>query len=87
MEPFKRWCLWLAATTAATVTLWLLPVAAWAQSGPAVALVGDELARPRRRGGSGLLGACCCLVVVLVIVLVVMLLRRRRQAPPPPPPA
>jgi hypothetical protein len=86
MEPVKRWWLSLATMIAATVTLWLLPGAAWAQSGPGVGLVGDELARQPRRGGTGLLGACCCLVVVLAIVLVVMLLRRRRQPPPPPPP-
>jgi uncharacterized membrane-anchored protein len=87
MEQVKRWCRWLAAATAATVTLWLLPAAAWAQSGPGVALIGDELARGPRRGGTGLVGACCCLVVVLAVVLVVMLVRRRRQPPPPPPPS
>jgi uncharacterized membrane-anchored protein len=86
MGPVRRWWLSMATMIATTVTLWLLPAAAWAQNGPGVALVGDELARRPRRGGSGLLGACCCLVVVLAIVLVVMLLRRRRQPPPPPPP-
>ncbi|GII21538.1 hypothetical protein [Planosporangium mesophilum] len=86
MEPVKRWWLWLTAATAATVALWLLPAAAWAQSGPGVALVGNELARSPRRGGTGLLGGCCCLVVVLAVVLAVMLVRRRRQPPPPPPP-
>jgi hypothetical protein len=86
MGPVRQWWLSLATMMAATVTLWLLPTAAWAQSGPGVALVGDELARRPRRGGSGLLLGCCCLVVVLAIVLVVMLVRRRRQPPPPPPP-
>jgi uncharacterized membrane-anchored protein len=84
MEPVKRWWLWLSAATTAIVTLFLLPAAAWAQSGPAVALVGDELARRPRRGGSGLLGGCCLLVVVLLVVLLVLLMRRRRQPPPPP---
>jgi membrane protein implicated in regulation of membrane protease activity len=86
MEPVKRWWLWLTAATTATVALWLLPAAAWAQSGPGVALVGNELARRPRGRSLAPVGACCCLVVVLAVVLVVMLVRRRRQPPPPPPP-
>ncbi|MGC9669569.1 hypothetical protein ACNTMW_23830 [Planosporangium sp. 12N6] len=86
MELLRRWSVWLAATAVAVVSTALLPAAAWADGGPAVALVGDELARRPRRGGTGLASACCCLVVVLAIVLVVMLVRRRRQPPPPPPP-
>ncbi|GAA1824250.1 hypothetical protein HC028_24680 [Planosporangium flavigriseum] len=88
MEPVRRWWRWFTATAsasvmAATVTLWLLPAAAWAQSGPPVALVGNELAR-RPRGGGGLLFGCCCLAVVLIVVIIVLLVRRRRQSPPPP---
>jgi uncharacterized membrane-anchored protein len=88
MDVVKRWWLRLAAATAATVGLVLLPTAAWAHSRPGVVAIGDELARrrPRVGGGLGLVGGCCCLFVVLVVVLVVVLISRRRRRPPAPPP-
>jgi hypothetical protein len=85
MDVVKRWWLRLTAATLATVTMWMLPAAAWADSHPNMVAIGTEVARrrPRSSGFGRVIGACCCLVVVVVIVVVVLLMRRRRQPPPP----
>jgi hypothetical protein len=89
MDLVKRWWLRLTAAALATLTVWMLPAAAWADSHPNVVAIGAEVARKRPRASSGfgrVIGGCCCLLVVLAVVGVVILINRRRRQPPPPPP-
>ncbi|SDX97393.1 hypothetical protein SAMN05444365_101253 [Micromonospora pattaloongensis] len=59
----------------------VVPVAAWASSGPGQLVL--EVARPRpRRGVGGFFAALCCLFVVGIVVLLVLLVVRRRGRPP-----
>lgn len=76
---FLKWCARAAAVAGLVIVSVLVPVAAWASSGPGSVAV--EAARRRYRGTGGL-GALCCLVVVGAIVLVVFLVMRNRRSGP-----
>jgi hypothetical protein len=78
MVSFQQWCARLGAVAAATMAFVLVPVAAFASSGPGgIAL---EAARRRPRGVGGVFGALCCLVVLGIIVVVVLLIMRSRRS-------
>lgn len=80
MVSFQQWCARVGAVAAITIASVLVPVAAFASSGPgSIAL---EVARRRPRGVGGIFGALCCLVVLGIIVIVILLVIRNRRSGP-----
>jgi hypothetical protein len=78
MVTFQQWCARIGAVAAVTIASVLVPVAAFASSGPGSVVV--EAARRRPRGVGGLFGALCCLVVIAIIVVVLLIVMRNRRS-------
>lgn len=78
MMSFQQWCARIGAVAAVTIAAVLVPVAAFASSGPGS--VAFEAARRRPRGVGGIFGALCCLVVLGIIVVVLLLVMRNRRS-------